>query len=266
MINIALYKKEIKGSIKLLIIFSAIITMYVSIIISMFDPELMKTLDSFAEVMPQLMAAVGMTGSSATLLGFMITYLYGFIFLVFPMVYCILRGNGLVAKYTDNGSMVNLLASPVKRSTIVCTQIFSLISGLVILILYSTILELVVSQVMFPGELDITNLLKVNAGLLCLHFFIAGVCFLASCLASDTKLSLSFGAGIPALMYVLQMLANTGDKAEKVKYFTFFTLYDATGLVGNSTSAVVGMLTLMAGAVVLFFVSAAVYCKRDFHI
>ena len=80
MMNIALYKREMKGSIKLLIIFGAIITMYISIIISLYDPEMMKTLDSFAEAMPELMASVGMKADAATLLGFMISYLYGFIF------------------------------------------------------------------------------------------------------------------------------------------------------------------------------------------
>ena len=60
MMNMALYKREMKGSIKLLVIFGAVITLYVSIIISMYDPEMMKSLDSFVEVMPELMAAVGM--------------------------------------------------------------------------------------------------------------------------------------------------------------------------------------------------------------
>ena len=60
MINIALYKREMKGSIKLLVIFGAVITMYVAIIISLYDPEVMKSLDSFAKMMPELMAAVGM--------------------------------------------------------------------------------------------------------------------------------------------------------------------------------------------------------------
>ena len=55
MMNMALYKREMKGSIKLLIIFAAVITLYVSVIISMYDPELMKTLDSFTEAMPELM-------------------------------------------------------------------------------------------------------------------------------------------------------------------------------------------------------------------
>ena len=115
MISLALYKREMKGSIKLLIIFAAIITMYVSIIISMYDPQMMKTLDSFAEAVPEIMAAVGMNRNSADLLGFMVSYLYGFILLVFPMLFCILRGNSLVAKYVDKGSMVSLTAAPIKR-------------------------------------------------------------------------------------------------------------------------------------------------------
>ena len=79
MTNMALYKREMKGSIKLLVIFSAVITLYVSIIIGMYDPELMKTLDGFVEAMPELMASVGMKADAATLLGFMVSYLYGFI-------------------------------------------------------------------------------------------------------------------------------------------------------------------------------------------
>lgn len=88
MMNLALYKREMKGSIKLLLIFGAIITMYVSIIISMYDPDLMKTLNSFAEAMPELMASVGMKADAATLIGFMVSYLYGFILLIFPMLFC----------------------------------------------------------------------------------------------------------------------------------------------------------------------------------
>ena len=142
MMNMALYKREMKGSIKLLIIFGAIITLYVSVIISMYDPELMETLDSFVEVMPELMAAVGMKANAATLLGFMVSYLYGFILLIFPMIFCILRGNALIAKYVDKGSMALLTAAPVKRRVIAFTQMKVLVSGILLLVLYSTALEL----------------------------------------------------------------------------------------------------------------------------
>ena len=99
MINKTLYVREMKKSIKMLLIFAAVITMYVTIIIGMYDPEMMEMLKGFEEMMPELMASVGMTTGATSLLGFMVSYLYGFIFLIFPMVYCILRGNGLVSKY-----------------------------------------------------------------------------------------------------------------------------------------------------------------------
>ena len=123
--NLTLYKREMKGSRKLLVIFAAVMTMYVTIIISMYEPDMLKLLDSYAQAMPELMAAVGMTPGAADLLGFMISYLYGFILLVFPMVYSILRANGLVAKYVDRGSMACLLAAPVRRRAVALTQAVS---------------------------------------------------------------------------------------------------------------------------------------------
>lgn len=266
MINSTLYLREMKKSIKMLLIFAAVISMYVTIIIGMYDPEMMKTLDSFYDVMPEIMAAVGMQAGATSLLGFMVSYLYGFIFLIFPMVFCILRGNGLVAKYTDSGAMAVLVASPVKRRTIVCTQMAVLISGIILLLLYSTGLEFLICSTQFPGELAAADLIKLNLAVCFLHLFIAGICFLASCLFSDTKYSIAFGAGIPALMYVIQMLANVGEKAEAAKYFTFFTLFDAGGIAANEAGAFTGSLILLAGAVVLFTAGSIIFCRKDLHL
>ena len=171
MMNLTLYRREMRGSIRLLLIFGAVMTLYISIIISMYDPEMMKTLDNFAEVMPDLMVSVGMKAHASNLLGFMVSYLYGFILLIFPMVFSILRGNALIARYVDKGSMLSLVAAPVKRRTIAFTQMSVLISGIVLLIFYSTILELTCAAEGFPGELDIPKLLALNGGLLCLYLF-----------------------------------------------------------------------------------------------
>lgn len=266
MLNMTLYKREMKGSLKMLIIFAAIISMYVSIIISMYDPEMMATLDSFYEVMPEVMASVGMRTGATSLIGFMISYLYGFILLIFPMVFCILRGNGLIAKYADKGSMVTLLAAPVKRRTVAVTQMSVLISGILLLMAYTTGLEAAIAGTSFPGELAIWELLKLNGALLCLHLFIGSICFLSSCVFSDTKYSVAFGAGIPALMYVLQMLANAGEKADVIRYFTFFTFFDANGIAANEGSAVIGTLALLLCAIALYTTGITVFCRKDLHI
>lgn len=264
--NLTLYRREMKSSIKLLVIFAAVMALYVTVIIRMYDPVLMKTLDGFVEVMPELMAAVGMHAGATSLLGFMISYLYGFILLIFPMVFCMIRANGLIARYVEKGSMVSLVAAPIKRRTIACTQLSVLLSGVLLLLLFVTILEAGIAQSSFPGELELSDLLMLNGGLLCLHLFIGGICFLASYLFSDTKYSLALGAGLPALMYVLQMLANVGEKAEAAKYFTIFTLFDANGIVAGEHSARMGMAILLLGAILLFSAAIWTFCKKDLHI
>ncbi len=40
MFNVALYKRGMQGSWKMLVIFAAVLTMYFTIIVTMFDPEL----------------------------------------------------------------------------------------------------------------------------------------------------------------------------------------------------------------------------------
>lgn len=263
MINKTLYAREMKKSIKLWVIIATVITMYVTIIIGMYDPKMMTMLDSFYDAMPELMAAVGMKAGATSLLGFMSSYLYGFILLIFPMIYSIVRGNGLVAGYVDNGSMAVLLSAPVKRRSIIMTQMAALVSGVFLLIAYITGLEWIVAGIQFQGELRILELLKVNAALLFLQLFIAAICFLASCVFSDTKYSIAMGAGLPILMYVLQMLANVGEKTEKIKYITFFTLFDADGLAAGDGMALVKSIVLLVGAIAMFTAGTVTFCKKD---
>lgn len=266
MINRALFGREMQAGVKLLAVFGAVITMYVICIIWLYDPETMAMLDSFTEAMPEIMAAVGMTAGAADLMGFMISYLYGFILLVFPMVFSILRSNRLIAGYTDSGSMAYLLAAPVKRRTIAFTQMTALLCGIFILIGYTTVLELAAAQWLFPGELPYSELLAVNAGLLCLHFMIGSVCFSASCIFSEVKHSTAVGAGIAVLMYIFQMLANVSDKINAVKYFSVFTLFDPSGLAAGGTGAICGSICLLIGAVLIYPAGIAVFCRKDIHV
>lgn len=266
MIRASLYRREMKGSLKLLIILGAVMTMYVSIIISMYDPEMAELLDSYVEMMPELMAAVGMTAGAQSLLEFMSSYLYGFILLIFPMLFSILRGNALICRYIEKGSMVYLTAAPVKRRTIAFTQAAVLMSGIVLLLAYTTGLEIGCARYYFPNELDIEKLIFLNLGLLSLQLFISGWCFLASCFFSDAKYSIGVGAGVPVLMYVLQMLANVGGKAEKAKYFTFFTLFQPDGITAMENQALLGAGILLAGAVLLYIAAILVFSRRDLYI
>ena len=266
MINWTLYKRGIKGSWKTLLIFAAVLTMYFTVIISMFDPALGSALNEFAKAMPELMAIVGMTPASAELVSFMEAYLYGFIMLVFPMVFCILSANKLISRHVDRGSMTYLLSAPVKRETVVFTQMKVLVTGLFVLVLYATLLGIVDCEISFPGELDIVKFIMLNVGVLCLHLFIGGICFLCSCIFNDSKYAVGVGAGIPALEFIIQMMANAGEKLEKAKYATFFTLFDSDGIIAGESGAIWGIVILFVGAIILFGTAIVVFSKKDLHI
>jgi ABC-2 type transport system permease protein len=264
--NLTLYKHELKSSWKMLLIFAGVFTLYISMIISMYDPEMAGILQQLATSMPEIMAAVGMTGNASTLTGFLSSYLYGMLLLVFPMIFTILRAHGLVSKYVDRGSMVSLLAAPIKRSAVAFTQMKVLATGILALIAYITVLELSVAGATFPNELEVGKILALNGGLLCLHLFIGGICFWASCMFSDAKYSIGIGAGVPVFMYILQMLSNTGGSAESGKYFTFFSLFNPDGLIEGDGGAIAGVVVLFIGAVALFTSAIIVFTKRDLHI
>lgn len=266
MLNWALYRREMKKSIFSLAIFAAILTMYVSVIIPMYDGDTANALKELELALPGVMSAVGMSGDATTLMGFMSSYLYGMILLVFPMVYTIIRAHGLVAKYMDDQSMTALVAAPVKRRTIAFTQMKVLCTGIFVLTAYVTVLQLVVAGASAPDELEIGTLLLMNAGLLCLQLFIGGICFFASCAFSDARYSLAVGAGIPAVMYIFQMMANMGGDAEVFSYATFFTLYNADNIIAFEPSAAFGCAALFVGATALYAAAIAVFSKRDLHI
>ncbi len=264
--NVTLYKRGLRGSWKQLALFAAVLTMYCTVIISMFDPKLGSALNSLAAALPQLMAAVGMTPGSNTLIGFMSAYLYGFVMLIFPMVFSMLCANQLVARHVDRGSMAYLLSAPVRRPRVIRTQIAVIVSGIIALVVFATILSIITCEAFFPGELDIGAFLTLNFGLLCLHLCIGGICFLCSCAFSDAKRSAAFGAGLPALAFILQMVANAGGEWENAKYLTFFTLFRPDGIAAYEPGAIGGIIALLIGALILFASSVIVFSRKDLHI
>lgn len=266
MFNYALYKQGIKSNFKMFLIFLAVITMYITLIITMYNGDMAELMQQFAKDMPEMMAMMGMNGITSTLIGFIISYLYGFILIIFPMVFYIMLSSRLVASLVDRGSMAYLLASPNKRNKIIFTQMKVIGTYIFILILYSTILSIVTCEIMFPGQLGIKGFLILNLGLIALHFAISGICFFASCIFNDMKNTLTVGVGLPLFFFIVQMLANMGGKLEPLKYATILTLFDPYKLIdGNKTSYIfIGVLLVIS--IVLYGSSILIFRKRDLSI
>lgn len=97
MINQTLFKRELKANFKVFIIIFAVLMMYTTIITGMFDPELGSVLEQFTQVMPELMNAFGMANPGTTLIEFLSSYLCGFLYLIFPLIFEMMVANQLVS-------------------------------------------------------------------------------------------------------------------------------------------------------------------------
>ena len=81
-----------------------------------------------------------MTGIATSLIEFIKIYLYGFLMLIFPMIFIIIITNMTIMKYVDSGSMANLLSTNNSRRKIILTQAFSIILGVIVLITIMTVI------------------------------------------------------------------------------------------------------------------------------
>ncbi len=262
--NKTLLKMNFKMNRGVWLIFLAILVMYVSMIESIYDPN---NIDVFAQMLvmfpSKLMDALHFSITDYSLVGFISGYLYGFIMVIFPMIYIIIVGNRLIASFVDSGSMAYILSTPNTRRKIAITQAFYLFISVTLLIITISLLAVAISLLMFPGLFDFQKFFYINLGLIGYNFLISSIVFLSSSIFNETRFSLAFGAGIPIGFFVINMLAGASPDFDFVKYFTALTLYDANEwILGGSIILVNSLIFLILGTL---FYGLAVYLfsKKD---
>ena len=258
-----LFKKEIKANYKIFIIFILIISLYAGIIVAMYDPELGKSLEMMAESMPELFAAFSMTNAGSSLIEFVTNYLFGFIMIIFPFVFMLIMISRLICRYIDKGSFAYLLATPRNRSQIILTQLLTVLLGVLLLIVYETVLVIVCGKVMFNELVPIKEFLVLNCGLFGLHCFFSTLVYLTACSFNETKWSMGLGGGLGMVFILIQMLSQVSDKFDFLKYLTPLTLFDTNGLIELDLQAIMFAEVLYLLAFVFIIVAVKIFKKRD---
>lgn len=263
MFNKALFKLEWRSNYKILIIFCLILSMYITIMLAMYDPKLGTALETFAKSMPEIMAMVGMSGAPTNLIDFLSTYLYGLIMIIFPLIFSVLLSLRLIAKKVDNGVMSYLLSSGVERKTVWFTQLLVLMTNLLMLISFCTILGIICSALMFPGDLNIKAFLILNLGVFILHLSLSGICYMCSCIFNEYRLAALFGCGMPILFIMIQMLSNMQGSMEGLKYLTLLTLFDQTKLIAGSSEGYMMLGILVVVTLICNVMGALIFNRKS---
>lgn len=263
MISKPLLKASIKLNYIIFLIILAVLMLYLPIIISMYNPETQDSLNELLSALPaELVSAMGFGEAGGTLVEFIASYFYGFLILLLPMIYTIVVANRSISSHVDQGSMAYLLSTPNKRVKIAGTQGLFLALSVSLLIAIVTLVGIVISGILYPGELDIPRFILLNVGALLLYYALSGIGFFSSCLFNDTKNSLAIGAGIPVAFLVLQMISNTGEATCFLKYFTIYTLFAPDKLV-HGEGFMPSFIALGLIAITTYSTGLYVFHKRD---
>lgn len=266
MISLPLLKRNMRICLIPFLILFAVLCMYIVVIIYMYNPELAEMLNEYQQLMPQLMSAAGMTGAATNLLEWMQIYLYGFLMLLFPLIFIIILVNKLVMGYIDSGSIASLLATPNSRRKIIMTQMLSMLLWLVLLMAAVTAAGIAGAEAFFPGELDVERYLVLNGSTLLMWLLVCGITFLAACVCSESRNYYVFGAGLPILFFLIQMLSNMGEKLEKLKYATIYSLLPAAEIVSGDGEFWYRNAAAGIGALLLFGIGGWWFTRRDLSV
>lgn len=258
MFSKTIFKQTLKANYKLWLIFTIILSVFCSVLIAVFDP---KTLSSMSDMVKDTPLA-NMLGST-TFLGMLSSTFYSMQGVILPLIFVIMTANSLIASQVDRGSMAYLLSTPIKRSVVVRTQAIYLISSLVAMFLIITIIGVLAIQT-FQGDVDlnISDFIMLNVGLLLLMFTTSSISFLSSCIFNLTKNSLAFGAGIPLAFFLFELMGKVDSSLEGFKYLSLNSLFDTDAII-NDGNYLIQFILLGVVGIVLYLIGIRIFKQKD---
>lgn len=265
--NKTLFKANFKNNWGILVFITGMLLMYTTIAIGMFSPESAESLEGMLKMMPEAMIkGFGFDSLGTELTGYLGSYLYGFIYLTFPIIYIVIVAQNVMIKHVDSGSMAYLLTTPNTRKKIALTQASFLGSTVLLVLGVNVLVAILMSMAMFSGHLRIGAFLLLNLTTFGTLFLITSFNFFLSCILNDPKKMIGIGASIPILFVVLKMVSALGDQLAFLKYFTLFSLIDVTRILSDTGFAVtVSIITLLLGTAI-FYASIIVFDKKSLNI
>ena len=265
--NKALFKADVEFNWIPFVSVFLMIMIYVATAIAMFNPDDAASIAAVFSMMPETMVkAFGFDGIGTDLTAYLASYFYGFILLVFPLIYTIIVGNALIANHVDKGSMAYLLSTPNTRARIARTQALYFVASIAALRALIVGVMLVLSAVIWPGHLNIGGFLSLNMATLLLLIAVGSVSFLFSCMFSDTKKSLAFGAGIPVLLVMLKIISEIDEKVRFLQYLTPYALLDTGRILNDASYSVFISAILLVFSAVILTVSVAIFNRKNLNI
>ena len=214
---------------------------------------------------------------------------YGMMTTILPGIYVLVTANKLIAGQVDRGSMAYVLSTPIKRMSVVFTQMVFLVGSLVGMFGVMTLVHLAVNQAkpitlatamgmgatggndamsaMMTGDLTSSMILKVNLSALVVCIAMAAVCFAFSGIFSSSKYSVGLSGSFVGVTILANMLAMFGSMGvsglDKFKYLTICSFYDYKSVLLSDNDWIFKMIFPALISLAAFTAGAVVFKKKD---
>ncbi len=255
--SLTIFKNTFKRNWKLLLIFLVVLCMYLSIIISLIDPDDMAEVQGLFGTMAGFLEAFSIDIAAMTSpLNYTASTFFSVLVMAFTMVFYVIQTNGLIAKQVDDTSLACTLSAPVKRSTVVLTRGFYLIFSM--LILFIGIFACGCGMLSTYGEFDVGAYANLVGVTFCLCTAVATLSYFFSVVFCGSKLGTGLTVGVPIALLFLQIIGGVGGEQTKwLSKITPFGYLDSVGIVTGET-ATLGLYLAFGGAIIVLL-TASVY-------
>jgi len=265
--NITLFKSNIKSNWIIFLFIAFMLTIYTTVSVGMFNPENAELMESLMSMLPEAMVkAFGFNNLGTELTTYLAGYLFGFILVIFPIIYIVFTANSLLASKVDKGTMAYVLSNPIKREKVVITQAIYFVTTITLLIAYAALVVILMSVIMWPGMLDIGKYVLLNLVTIALLVSIGSICFVASSYFNSSMYSVGASSAIATLFVMINMLKGVSEDLDFLKYFTPISLLDTTKILTDTGYAWAVIIGLSAFSIMMFVASIIIFKKKDLPI
>jgi ABC-2 type transport system permease protein len=264
LMNKHLFMLNVKQHYAVIVGVTGVLLMYTSIAAWMYDPTSAEAINNLLGILPDaLIRAFGFDGLGTDLTGYLSNYLFGFIYIMFPMLFVLFLVSKLIGRHIDEGSMVYLLSSPHKRSVVAWTQIGFFYSGLFFLFGINLLAAIAISEVLFPGSLDIAAYALLNGLAFAVISLLASLTFFLTMIKIDYTKGVSIAASITFYFFFSNMAYKLSSQVEFLQYTTLFRLIDVDSALELSSFAWWSLGLTIAATLGILFISVTIFEKRN---
>lgn len=261
-----IFKNMFRRNWKLTVIFLALLCMYLSVIISLIEPDDMEKVQGLFTALEGFMGVFSIEIEAMTSpLNYTASTFFSVLVMAFTMVFYVIQARALIARQVEDTSIVCTLSAPVKRSTLVLTGGVYLIFSMTVIFL--GILGCGSGMLSLYGEFDMAAYANLVGVTFCLCTAVAMLSYFLSAAFCGSTLGSRLSVGIPIAFLFIQMMSGAGgEQTEWMSKITPFGYLDSVGIVTGDVSTG-GMYAVFAGAViVLLLASVFVFNRKRLYV